>query len=158
MGLFDILEGKLPFWKEFPAGCSTMPGISTPESEIVRLINSRYRKHKCQKFDTNDTLGAAGPEVKELRTVTTVTSDGLTRFLILHNSSNAQEVLEVSLQASGPCNVQIFEGDAPFSAMRFVDANLLFSEPGKKIYKSLYLSCDVPSVIIQVEVRSIAIP
>lgn len=87
----------------------------------------------------------------ELRTPSTITGPGL--FVIFSNPSSLREVIEISMQPSSDCNLQLFDGTVPMSARRFIQANLLWSAPGKTITRNLILTVDTGATI-QVEVRS----
>lgn len=63
MGVWEVITGQQPLMKPVPAGRSTLPGVSTPESEIEALINKPFvHKPKVNPdflHGTLDTLAAS---------------------------------------------------------------------------------------------------
>jgi hypothetical protein len=144
---WDILEGKLPFWK---TQCDSMLPANI-ERDLPGLLNAKYKSpHKC---DTTIFLpNPPAPEYQdELRTPSTVTGPG--NFIIFRNTTSLREVIEISMQPNADCNLQLFDGQEPMTALRFVQANLLWSAPGKIITNDLILSVTA-GVTVQVDVRS----
>lgn len=94
---------------------------------------------------------------QERRTVTLVQVGSVQgQQLILKNSAGSTAVVEISMQPQSGVTLQIFEGlnsNNPLTAPRFVDANLLWSTPGRVILDDLYLQVDTPGVIVNVDVR-----
>lgn len=170
MGIIEILQGKQPFWKS----TARRRWIDQVEQEFGALINTpagpnthrvptpNYRLDTDIIADANSVTGVGTTtnqdDSGEIRTTTTITTDGVTRFQILRtNNTQQNDVIEISVQPSVDCHVQIFEGNAPLSAVRFVPQNRLYSEPGKLCNSSLYIFSPETNVILQVEVRSIPV-
>jgi hypothetical protein len=144
---WDIVEGRLPFWK---TQCNNMLPASI-EKDLPGLLNAKYRS-PCRGDNTIFLPNPAAPEYQdELRTTSTVVGPGT--FVIFRNAASLRNVLEISLQPNADCNLQLFDGQEPMSSLRFVQANLLWSAPGKIITGDLILTVTA-GVTVQVEVRS----
>lgn len=63
MGVWEVLTGQQPLMKPVPAGKHTLPGVSTTESEIERLINAPFVRKPMVNPEflhgTLDTLAAS---------------------------------------------------------------------------------------------------
>jgi hypothetical protein len=163
MGLLDVITGKLPLFKS----CNVIENL---EADFIRFLNSNpsdwnhhhvpYPASNNYTIDHSELSGSSGADSAiELRQVTNILSDGVNQFQILKNSSTAQDVQEISVQPNADCHLQIFEGNngTPITAIRFVQANSLWSVPGKVCKSSLFIACTEGGVGLSVEVRSISI-
>lgn len=70
-------------------------------------------------------------------------------------SGGTTEVIEISMQTEQDTHIQLFEGNFPITATRFVQANLLWSTPGKVINADIFALITEASALVDTDVRYI---